>query len=70
MIRIRTQIGKDHVLTMWFAGKWVSIYTMNGKTESTDTPTLFEAGQMHLQLCQSVKRNQEEKDENAHLSES
>lgn len=64
MIRIRTVIGKEHVLTLWSVDRWVSIYTYEGKTESIEAPTYFEAGQMHLQLCQSIVKRQQENEQN------
>lgn len=53
-------IGKEHVLTLWFGNKWVSIYTYEGKTESMEASTFFDAGQIHLQLCQSILKRQQE----------
>jgi hypothetical protein len=61
MIRIRTKIGEDYVHTLQYGGKWITIYSLNGKRDSTDTPTFFEAGQMHLQMCKSIVKSQQEK---------
>ena len=58
---IRTQVGGIQVHTLWFMGKWITLYTLNGKRESADTPTLYEAAQMHLQMCMAVKSQQEKK---------
>jgi hypothetical protein len=42
-------------------GKWITLYTLSGKRESTDSPTLFEAAQMHLRMCLAVKDQQDKK---------
>ena len=61
MLRIRTQVGEVQVHTLWFMGKWITLYTLGGKRESIDSATLFEASQMHLQMCMAVKEQQDKK---------
>ena len=54
MIRIKSQLGDNRVLTLWFMAKWVTLATINGKTVSTDAGNLYDAGQNHLAYCRRL----------------
>ena len=60
IIRIKTQVDKDRVLTIWDNGKWVTIANIGGKSLSAEATNLFQAGQNHLSFCKLFKRNNEQ----------
>jgi hypothetical protein len=58
MIRIRTRLSGEgnHVFTIWFNGKWITLATQGGKmVESYNSTSLMEAGQNHLQAAFSIR---------------
>lgn len=56
MIRIRTKITDDNrVLTLYSDGEWVTLYTINGKSNSVAAEFLLDAGHNHLDACKLVQ---------------
>jgi len=54
MIRIKTMIGELRVYTLFFNGKWITLY--NGWGDSLDATNLYDAGQNHLRAAAHMKK--------------
>jgi hypothetical protein len=59
MLRIKTMIGHNRVYTLFFEGRWTTLYTLNGRYESDDSPDLQTAGKRHLIICLKVRKANE-----------
>lgn len=56
MLRIKTLIEKNKILTIFFNGKWHTISALNDKSKyGAEADNLFDAGQNHLRISLQIK---------------